>query len=184
MHRRLAHGSLLAMALPLVACASASDGAGGDYPGTTSRVETIITGDGESIDIERVYARRSGSAHVLPFDPSEVWRVLPAAFGELGIPLGTYDDRQRLAGNASYRASRRLADERLSTFVDCGRSGGLAAPAADVAPVQMSILTRVVALDAEARVETERASRSVSTELATEGGKRAAMTEADRRNCA
>jgi hypothetical protein len=54
---------------------------------------------------------------------AQVWAVLPAVFAQLEIETTRIDSGEGVMGNPGYRA-RRVEGQRLSRFLDCGRSFG------------------------------------------------------------
>ncbi len=72
---------------------------------------------------------------------AEVWAVLPAVFAHLGIETTRVDSREGIMGNPGYRA-RRVEGQRLSAFLDCGRSFGR--EYADQYTVTLGVLVHLV----------------------------------------
>jgi hypothetical protein len=87
-------------------------------------------------------ARSTTVAAPLP----EVWRVLPAAYAALNIPLSTIDSTTHLVGNAGFNLRRRLGSIPLVRLIDCGSTQGGAS--AETYDIKMSVLTRVQPSDA------------------------------------
>ena len=55
--------------------------------------------------------------------PVQVWAVLRSVFDQLEIEATEVDPRQRIMGNQRFRP-RRIAGERPSTYLECGRDYG------------------------------------------------------------
>ena len=72
---------------------------------------------------------------------SEVWAVLPAVFAQLGIEITRIDSGEGVIGNPGYRALR-VEGQRLSRFLDCGRSFGR--DYADHYSVTLAVLVQLV----------------------------------------
>lgn len=71
----------------------------------------------------------------------EVWAVLPDVFAQLEIETTRVDSREGVMGNPGYRA-RRVEGQRLSRFLDCGRSFGR--EYADQYSVTLGVLVHLV----------------------------------------
>ncbi len=54
---------------------------------------------------------------------AQAWGVLPAVLAQLEIEVASIDPREAVMGNPGYRA-RRIEGERMSRYLDCGRSFG------------------------------------------------------------
>ncbi|CAN5799475.1 hypothetical protein BH23GEM8_BH23GEM8_00370 [soil metagenome] len=80
----------------------------------------------------------------------DVWRVLPAVFEMVGIPVTERNSTNRVIGNPGHKVRRQMAGVRLGQYVDCGRMQGV--PSADTYELTISVLTRVV--PAEDRTST------------------------------
>jgi hypothetical protein len=76
----------------------------------------------------------------LPATPAEVWAVLPEVYEELGIPVTESSSGMKTLGNPGFR-TRNLGGERVSQFVDCGRSNSGAL--ANLYDVTLTISTSV-----------------------------------------
>jgi hypothetical protein len=80
----------------------------------------------------------------------DVWRVLPAVFEIVGIPVTERNSNHRTIGNPGHRVRRQMAGVRLGEYVDCGRMQGM--PSSDTYELTLSVITRVV--PAENRTST------------------------------
>lgn len=87
--------------------------------------------------------------------PAEVaWPALKAVFEELKIPTPEVSETTKTLRNLRFVVSRRLGGERLSRFLDCGRSA--TGPNANSHRLELEIASRVVALgDGKSRIDTE-----------------------------
>jgi hypothetical protein len=81
-----------------------------------------------------------------------VWRVLPAAYESLGIPLSMIDSTTRLVGNTGFNARRRLGSIPLVRLLECGTTQG--GPSAETYDIRLSVITQVKADDAGTRLTT------------------------------
>jgi len=83
------------------------------------------------------------STSSLPATVDQVWRVLPAAFDSLGIPVTQVDPVKRVMGNPGFKLRQRLGRVSLSRYVDCGQTQ--VGPNADSYDVHMTILVSLQA---------------------------------------
>jgi hypothetical protein len=74
--------------------------------------------------------------------PPEVWTALVAAYSDLGVEVGTADPANRVLGNHQLMALRRLGDEPLTTYFDCG-SAGLSGKVAAQARLTIDLYTQL-----------------------------------------
>jgi hypothetical protein len=72
----------------------------------------------------------------------DVWRVLPAVFETLGLPVTERNSTTRVIGNPGHKVRRQMAGVRLGQYVDCGRMQGT--PSADTYELTLAVITRVV----------------------------------------
>lgn len=91
----------------------------------------------------------ASSVHVIAFAPDKVWRMLPAVFDSLGIPVATLDPAKRTIGNSGFKVRGRLKNVPLSRFIDCGNSTQVG-PNADSYEVNITLLADVRPGDAGA----------------------------------
>ena len=90
----------------------------------------------------------------VPAGPEEVWPALKRVYEELKIPTPEVSEPARTLRNLRFVVSRRLGGERISTYLDCGRSA--AGPNADTYRLQLEIASRVVAVGSgQSRIDTE-----------------------------
>ena len=86
--------------------------------------------------------------------PEEAWPALKRVYEELKIPTPEVREPTRTLRNLRFVVSRRLGGERMSTYLDCGRSA--AGPNADTYRLQLEIASRVVAVGSgQSRIDTE-----------------------------
>jgi len=82
------------------------------------------------------------------------WPALKAAYAELKIPTREVDEASRTIRNLRFVVSRRLGGERLSSYLDCGRSAS--GQNADTHRLELEIASRVVPLGSgRSRIDTE-----------------------------
>lgn len=138
---------LLALAV-LAGCAST---------GTTETVTrrppsttTIQTAEGD-IELEMIPEVRTVS-HWIRAGRDTVWASLPEVYREIGIEVRTVDREAGVFGNRDVRVTR-IAGERLSRFLDCGRNP-IGAPVANTATMQLSIVTTLSEVASGTEVST------------------------------
>src|SRR5688572_20780929 len=115
--------------LLLVVAGTTSCASSGSTPGTgiAAPTERVVATDGENIYRTTV---RANPKVALPVAPSRAFEALKAAYAELGIPQVVSDPATGQVGNNNFFKSRQLADQPMSTYLDCGDS--LTGPAADI----------------------------------------------------
>ena len=89
----------------------------------------------------RIRSTAGPAVKVIAFPLQEVWRVLPAVFDSLGIPITDVDVSQHVIGSTGFKAHKRLKNVPLSRFVDCGSTQGFTS--ADEYDLKVSVLTQV-----------------------------------------
>jgi len=89
----------------------------------------------------RIRSPNGPAVKVVAFPLEQVWRVLPAVFDSLGIPITDVDAPQHVIGSSGFKARKRLKNVPLSKFVDCGSTQGF--PSADDYDLKISVLTQV-----------------------------------------
>lgn len=129
------HSHLLPIVL-LAACAS--------NPGGTARTETVrvATNNGGTVQISSVTTDRP-LTHTVPAAIEDVWRVLPAVFDSLGIPVTERQQASRTIANTGVRLRRKLGNVSLHQYIDCGNAQG--GPNAETYEVFFSFQTQVMA---------------------------------------
>ncbi|CAN5715654.1 hypothetical protein BH23GEM6_BH23GEM6_24530 [soil metagenome] len=128
--RTLAFLSVLALA----GCAST----GGEA--TPTQTVRIVDAGGGATQLPTSRTIVAQTARV-PFSPESVWRVLPQVYESLALPVTQRDASSQTLGNQGLRLRRQLGGERLSRYLDCGRTQGV--PSADTYDVFLTVNTRV-----------------------------------------
>ena len=72
-----------------------------------------------------------------------VWKVLPAVYAQLDLPVHERDEATRRLGACWIRVRQRVSGTALSRFIQCGELRGV--PNADRMEVELLILSRVTA---------------------------------------
>lgn len=85
--------------------------------------------------------------------PAAVFAVLGEVYSAIGIEVGTVDAPTRTMGNTQFRATRRLRNEPLSRYVDCG-GNSMGASLANTRPVRISILSTVTPQGTSSQLRT------------------------------
>lgn len=86
--------------------------------------------------------------------PARTFEAVKAVYTELGIPPGTNDPATGRFGNLDFWKSRRLADQPMSTWLNCGES--FTGPAANNYRIYISLLS-IVRPDGKGASELETA---------------------------
>ena len=129
-------------ALPLVmvvatswACATSQAGTGASEGSQTVTMVTSPTGN------VRITSDLRVSQTVFDAEMDEVWTALVAAYGHLDIPVPATNHAGWRIGNPRAQ-KRRIGDERLSQFFECGQAS-MGRPRADQYDVTFSIFSRL-----------------------------------------
>ncbi|MDQ8164492.1 MAG: hypothetical protein P3A28_01870 [Gemmatimonadota bacterium] len=78
-----------------------------------------VAGSGDRLTI----APGSGPhLNTLDVAPDRVWRVLPAAFDSVGVPVGRLDQGNKIIANDGLKIRQRLGKVLLSRYIDCGQT--------------------------------------------------------------
>lgn len=128
------HIAMLSTTVVLSACAS-SNPVPARAPTETIRV--LGAGGGALTLTSSTVANVSS----IPFSVDQVWRVLPAVYDSLGIPISTLDAAQRIIGNAGLKLRRQLGKVSLSRYIECGSTQ--IGQNADSYDVHLSVITTV-----------------------------------------
>jgi len=141
--------AILAASLLLGACATASsDSVVAARTPATLRIDS----QGGTKEVRVGMAAPIALADDLVIPADVAWARLPQAFAAVGlegaVPLEA--DRTLVAGPR--RVSRRLAGQRLSSYLNCGE--GLTAPNADTHSVMLTVSSQVVPNGTATRLET------------------------------
>jgi hypothetical protein len=130
----------------LVALAGCASGGGTTTAGkpdapATVRVSTA-TGTAMAVTLSN---STDANVSALPYSVDDVWRVLPAVYDSLGIPITLRDGAKRVIGNDGLNIRRRLGTTPLQRYLDCGNTQG--APSADTYEIHMTMQSVVSAGD-------------------------------------
>jgi hypothetical protein len=131
--RRIAILSLVAVS----ACASTGT------PSATAEPETVrIVGPagGRGTTLSTMSTR---AADEVTFNAAvaDVWRIMPAVYDSLGIPIAERNDAGHMIGNPSLRVRRQLGRVRLGRYFDCGSTQG--GNSADTYDMHLSVVSQV-----------------------------------------
>lgn len=103
--------------------------------------ETVrIVGPGRTIEVTTSPAV-AARVETVWYPLYQVWRVLPAVYDSLAIPVSSLDSVSHVIGNSGIKLRRRLGNVPLTRYLDCGDSQG--APSAETYEIHLSIFTRV-----------------------------------------
>lgn len=131
--------------------ACASGGTSGSAVGAPSTQTIAIVGPAGGAKISTP-GEIASNVQTLPFSVDQIWRVLPAVFDSLGIPVQTLDAVKHTIGNAGFAIRHRLKNVPLSRYIDCGTSQ--LGPSADDYDVRLTLLTDVRRDDGGATLTT------------------------------
>lgn len=134
------HGRLLSLggSICVAACAASAPLQGGLSSGISG-----VGGRGDPLSTSQSSKSAERSKVAIPIEVA--WNRLAKAYAELGIPLTTMNSADHRLGNEGMRRSHTLANDRLSSFLDCG-SGGSGGANADVYAVTVSVVSELRAL--------------------------------------
>jgi len=135
--------------IALAACASA--GSAGPSGGTPASQTISVVGPSGGASITTP-GENTSHVKTLPYSVDQVWRMLPAVYDSIGVPVQTLDAVKRSIGNQSFAVRRRLKNVPLSRFIDCGNSQ--MGPSADDYDVRLTLFTDVRAGDGGTTVTT------------------------------
>jgi hypothetical protein len=147
------------LALVLVALTACASSGGSATPASGSPASQTVRIDGVgSLNVRG--SDPSASVKTLPFAIADVWRVLPAVYDSLGIPVTRAEQAQYTIANDGMKVRARLGKASLSRYLDCGNTQ--MGPSADNYEVYLTIGTMLrstgpattvveTALDASAR---------------------------------
>jgi hypothetical protein len=131
----------------LCACAPTAT-PGAPAPSQTIRVGPAAAGGSVTLN-------PTSNAHVstIQLALDQVWRLLPAAFDSLGIPITTIDANGHLVSNEGVKLRQRLGKVPLSRYIECGTTQ--IGPNADSYDVFLSVSTQLEAAGGgESRIST------------------------------
>lgn len=128
------HRIILASVILLSACGG---GAGTHAQPDVQTVRVVGPGGGTL----RVRPDGGTTTAIVGLPLEQVWRMLPAVFDSLDVPVTRVDEAARLYGNDGFRLRRRLGGVLLSRYFDCGETQ--IGPNADSYDVFLLLLTRL-----------------------------------------
>ncbi len=141
----------LFLAVFLVGCASSSGGEAMLGSGVQAPASDNPTGTGGEFRLPADIVTATLEVDV-PADLA--WPALKAVYEELKISTPEVSETAKTVRNLRFVVSRRLGGERLSRFLDCGRSA--TGPNANTHRLELEIASRVVSLGPEkSRIDTE-----------------------------
>ncbi|MEI6740143.1 MAG: hypothetical protein WCK74_07520 [Gemmatimonadaceae bacterium] len=139
---RVASTVLLTLPLALSALTGCASGGGSTLAAGAARPAQQTTGI-MGAGLLAVANSAAPDVATLPYAADAVWKVLPAVFDSLGIPLTTLDQSKKSIGNEGMKIRQRLGKTALSRYIDCGNTQ--IGPNADSYDVFLSVLTTVTA---------------------------------------
>ena len=122
----------------VVITACASSGSSSSTTATRPTQDVRIEGAGT---LTTVASGPATSTSTLPFAIDQVWRVLPAVYDSLGIPVTTVDAATHTIGNDGLKVRFRLGKVALSRYLDCGNTQ--IGASADSYEVYLTVHTRL-----------------------------------------
>lgn len=131
----------------LLACACASSG-----PATgigRSASTTVSVGSAGEV---RLAPRDGPNVNTLDAAVDRVWKVLPAAFDSVGVPVSRIDVAGKSIGNEGFKIRQRLGKVPLSRYVDCGTTQ--IGPNADSYDVFMTLIVQLMPAGTATKVFT------------------------------
>lgn len=164
------HFILLLMLAGTTSCASS----GSPRTGIAAPTERIVATDADNIYRTTV---RPNPKVALPIAPSRAFDALKAVYAELGIPQVVSDPATGQVGNGNFFKSRQLADQPISTYLDCGDS--LTGPAADIYRIYMSLVS-VIRPSGNGTSELETAFKASAQNMSGAAAERVACTSTGR----
>lgn len=120
-----------------IGCASGSGAAPMSSSGQAQQSLSVV-GSSSSMSINPATGPNINN---LDFAPDRIWRVLPAAFDSIGVPVTQIDPVQRVMGNPGFKIRQRIGTVALSRYVDCGTTQ--IGPNADSYDVYLTVLVQV-----------------------------------------
>lgn len=144
------HYPLLALAAAVAASGCASSSGGGTA--ATARPMTQSIGVSGTSDRLAIAPSSGPNTNALDFPPDRIWRVLPAAFDSIAVPVARIDPASRVIGNEGYKIRQRLGRLPLSRYIDCGETQ--IGPNADSYEVILTFVVQVQAMGTGSRLVT------------------------------
>ena len=100
--------------------ASGCASGGGSAPGPSGPMtQSIGIAGGDRLTIS---PGPGPTTHAINAGVDHVWRVLPAVFDSIGVPVTRVDPVQRVIGNDGFKTRLRLRNVPLSRYIDCGQT--------------------------------------------------------------
>lgn len=131
---------LLGLWVVLLTTVPACAGSGGG--GAETRTVTIVTGDGQRIDVQRTTEPPLDLR--VAFTADEAWSVLPDVYQALSLEADIRVPGRREIGVSQRRYRGQILDRRATEFFNCGVEPGLNRPLADRARIDARIVTTVL----------------------------------------
>lgn len=125
--------TLMLSVIGTASCASTSHG-----PNVGMPTERTVAVDDQNI--YRTTVLPSAKANIAAA-PSKVFEAAKAVYEEIGVPPGTHDPATGRIGNTDFWKQRRLGNEPLSGYLNCGE--GFTGPYANTYRIYISLLTTV-----------------------------------------
>jgi hypothetical protein len=138
---------ILVLAAGAAGCAASREDGFVSTP--TQTPVSITTEDGSGTPTVRVTRDRYVSDDVLVGGRPELWRIIPLAFENVGLPLPVVDPREYSATVQNHVLTRTLNRERLSNFLECGN--GIEGPHADTHRITLNVRTWIEPMDSTDR---------------------------------
>lgn len=123
----------------LMGCASGS----ASLPSATTRSRTTIETTTGKYTVEQV-TTPDVMKQALPASLDAVWAALPAAYGDLHIPIDGIDPSSHMIGSGNITAQGSFAGTHLSRLLDCG-VGAVGTQNADRFEVHLNVRTQLTA---------------------------------------
>ena len=143
-------------ALALAACASAGS------PVAKPQESIRVSGSSGTSNFKLADNTTTNVSRVA-FPIDKVWRMLPAVYDSLKIPLTTADGAKHMIGNDGMKVRQRLGTVQLSKYIDCGQAQ--IGPSADTYEVFLSVMTSVRGVsptETEIQTTVESAARPIT----------------------
>ncbi|MDQ2932379.1 MAG: hypothetical protein M3Y05_16380 [Gemmatimonadota bacterium] len=140
--------SLAATAVILCACSSGNSGRETTQAPdlrSTLQLTRVDMPNGASIEIDWEHQHTYEETKLL-VGVDKAWSEYPTVFGELGIEPNVIDSKQHVFGNAGVKVRGSLGRQRLSRYIDCGATAGMAN--ADQYDIIVRVVSQVIPADA------------------------------------
>ena len=124
--------------LAIVLTASCASSGSSPDPGLPAPSERVVASDAHGAF--RTTVPPNAKAHIA-VAPSRVFDALKPVYEELGIPVALNDPSTGRFGNPDFFKSRKLGNEPISSYLNCGST--IMGPAADNYRVYMSLVSMV-----------------------------------------